>query len=706
MQERSYYPQSPELKDRSFLKPSGKFRQSVVLVILAILLFVFLYLLLLSISILAVIGCTYAGISLIIFKPHWITIIIGGGLIAFSLMILAFLVKFIFSVKKPPDNHHIELKQTDHPKLFDFLSRLTKETGTRFPKKVFLRPEVNASVTYNSSFLSLFLPVRKNLQIGAGLLNSISINEFKAVLAHEFGHFSQKSMTLGSYIYIVNSAIYNMVYEYDGWDRTLEKWAGMGGLASIMVFPTSWMVNGMRYLFRKAYSLINLQYRRLSREMEFHADLVAVSVTGKQALINALRRLDFGNAAYDFTLTELEKLAEQKKRPQNLYLVQSRLAGYMCRFNELREENGLPVITDKVLKKYTAQSRVRYKDRWATHPEQAEREANINKTNLDSTKDTRSPWILFESPEQVQTTLTETIYANGYQDQQFELSNEDEIADKIIDHDISIMKPKIFEGYFDSRLPATIPVKELKQDLKANSGSFIKFFSSSETKERLRKIRMDQQDLQLLAGIGRREIPIKYFEFDGKKYSHYRVASLYPKLEQEVSVQKKQLDQADITVWEASYGLSVKAGREEEFLSHYKHLYDLNVLDNMVNQVTETASELYQTLYSRPSWTEDGLLIFMNKVVALRKKLVKREELIRSVNVPMQIGSIELKDGLFAYLLGKKIIDFQHNRFNEDTFLRFIQQINRLSNNYYELMNESLIVVLKFVDELIRPEES
>jgi len=32
---------------------------------------------------------------------------------------------------------------------------------------------------YNSSFWSMFLPVRKNLEIGLGLVNSINISEFK-----------------------------------------------------------------------------------------------------------------------------------------------------------------------------------------------------------------------------------------------------------------------------------------------------------------------------------------------------------------------------------------------------------------------------------------------------------------------------------------------------------------------------------------------
>ena len=65
------------------------------------------------------------------------------------------------------------------------------------PHRVFLTPDVNAAVFYRESLLSLLLPTSKNLVIGLGLVNQLNLSEFKAVLAHEFGHFSQNSMKLG-----------------------------------------------------------------------------------------------------------------------------------------------------------------------------------------------------------------------------------------------------------------------------------------------------------------------------------------------------------------------------------------------------------------------------------------------------------------------------------------------------------------------------
>ena len=47
---------------------------------------------------------------------------------------------------------------------------------------------MNAAVFYDLSIFNLFFPSKKNLEIGLGLVNVLNLGEFKAILAHEFGH--------------------------------------------------------------------------------------------------------------------------------------------------------------------------------------------------------------------------------------------------------------------------------------------------------------------------------------------------------------------------------------------------------------------------------------------------------------------------------------------------------------------------------------
>ena len=100
------------------------------------------------------------------------------------------------------------------------------------PHRVFVSPEVNAADFYQRSLLNLFFPARKNLLIGLGLVNVVNLSEFKAVLAHEFGHFSQSSMKVGTYVYSTNRIIADMVCARDFFDDWLASLCRQeGGLA-------------------------------------------------------------------------------------------------------------------------------------------------------------------------------------------------------------------------------------------------------------------------------------------------------------------------------------------------------------------------------------------------------------------------------------------------------------------------------------------
>src|SRR6202012_5732895 len=111
-----------------------------------------------------------------------------------------------------------------------------------------------------SSFWSMFLPVRKNLEIGLGLVNSINISEFKAVMAHEFGNFSQKSMKLGSFVYNVNRVIYNMLYDNQGWSKSINSFASASRYFYFFATISVGIVQGVQVVLKKMYQVVNKKY--------------------------------------------------------------------------------------------------------------------------------------------------------------------------------------------------------------------------------------------------------------------------------------------------------------------------------------------------------------------------------------------------------------------------------------------------------------
>lgn len=147
-----------------------------------------------------------------------------GGLLAVCALFLGvFMLKALFSVRSAKDESLVEIRPADQPRLFAFLHGLADAVGAPRPHKVFLSNEVNAAVFYDLSLLNLFFPSRKNLVIGLPLVNALSLGEFRAVLAHEFGHFAQRSMAVGRWVYTAQQIAGHLVWRRDKLEDLLDQ---------------------------------------------------------------------------------------------------------------------------------------------------------------------------------------------------------------------------------------------------------------------------------------------------------------------------------------------------------------------------------------------------------------------------------------------------------------------------------------------------
>ena len=300
-------PVIPAAASSDLLAPSAQYKREALKAVISILLFIIVYFALFVLSIGLVALCVYLGVMMMLVKIHWLTILLGLGLIGCSVMVQVFQVKFLFASSKTDESDIIEITESDHPKLFKSIRSLSERIGTPMPKKVFLSPDVNAAVFYNSSFWSMFLPVRKNLMIGMGLVNAVNVSQLEAVIAHEFGHFSQRSMKIGSWSYQVNRIIFDMLYNNNGFAEKLSSFASVHQVLYFFGKVTIKIVSRIQWVLRQMYKVVNRAYLGLSRQMEFHADLVAASHCGTNNIIGSLRQIQFADECYDTTMNACNK---------------------------------------------------------------------------------------------------------------------------------------------------------------------------------------------------------------------------------------------------------------------------------------------------------------------------------------------------------------------------------------------------------------
>jgi Zn-dependent protease with chaperone function len=323
---------------------------------------------------------------------------VAGGCAAF---LAIFMFKALFFIQHRYVIDDIEVTRAEQPKLFAFIDRLADEAKAPRAHRVFLSPRVNAAVFYDLSLLNLIIPSKKNLEIGLGLVNTVPLGELKAVLAHEFGHFAQRSMAVGRWVYISQQIAGHIVARRDVLDKLLQQLSRLDLRIAWIGWILSLTVWSIRSLMDILFRGVVLAQRALSRQMEFQADLVAVSLTGSDALIHALHRLGAADDAWDKTLSFANSELGAGRGVKDLFAVQTRVIERMRDVLGQPNYGGAPPLPAAARERHRV-----FKDElaqpprmWSTHPPSCDREKNAKQRYVAASVDERSAWELFVDPQ-------------------------------------------------------------------------------------------------------------------------------------------------------------------------------------------------------------------------------------------------------------------------------------------------------------------
>ena len=691
------YPPSPKNVDSKLTDPSPQFRREVVKVLWSILLFivVYIFLVLAAAALAALLG--YGGIMLIAAFPKLITLAIGAGLIGIGVFVLFFLFKFIFSSKKVDRTNLVEITRKDHPLLFEFLHKVATETQTRFPKHVYLSADVNACVFYDSGFWSMFLPVSKNLQIGLGLVNSVNVSEFKAIIAHEFGHFSQRSMKLGSYVYNVNKVIYNMLYDNDDYKQSLQTWAGMTSYFSVFADLTAGIVSIIQSILKIEYNRINTGYMALSRQMEFHADSVAASVSGSKPLITSLRRFDVADNCFQCVLDYYDRWYKQNNRKAcNIYEDHSTVMLHFATEHGLTTDHGLVQVTTNTFAGFP-QSRVNIKDQWASHPSTGEREKHLNQLNISSDLVKVTAWQLFTNPEAVQQQLTDHLYRTLsfktepvlVQPSAFKTIFTAEVDKYSFD--------KAYKNFYDDRMIKPFDLNPSSTDtLAANTLDEVLTAEIAALPVRIRGL---QNEVEMLKAISLKNSLIETFEFNNKKYEKEDANALIMEVHKELDDAKATLEKADQDIFLLYHQRATQQGRGAEASQAYTNLF------SFTQTVDERISDLEWVIKEAAQLYEND--VTLEKAVAVSRNMTRKEGPIKT-----QISEMLADSDGQAFLTSdeKEILQrfvskeweyFTDSRLHGDAIDLFFQAMNiygaSLSKRTFELKKQVLTKQLHMI---------
>jgi len=666
------------------------YNHQVKKVLFSFLLFIICYFIFLSIAAVILYYSIYFGLGIIINYPRIITFIVGAGIMIFGLMNFFFLIKFIFKKSIKEETCEIEIFQKDEKELFKIIEEICTKLETPLPHKVKLVPDVNAALMMKNNFFNLFIPPKKTLVIGLGLVNILNKSELKAILAHEFGHFSQKSTRLGSYLYVANNIIHTMVYQNDKWDQLLIQWANVGSIFSLFAIITSLAANGVRFIMDKLFILINKSNMKLSQQMEFHADYVSATLYGGNNAKNALRKIDLAEEAFQLSGEACYKLNKTNIICADTFKVQEYYIRVLAEKNNIPFKNDLPVISKEQIEANMAKSKLKYHTGWESHPTLEQRENEIDKYKINKPEDTDLAWTIFNNADTYKKQLTTLLYELNLETNHADKATKEITSDELKKLDQEFSFDEKFENIFNHRNINKIEYEEI--DAQKQTANFEELFNK-ENKIRIDNIIYNELDYHTLSAINRGDIIVSEFEYDKQIYPKKKVWSVMQSIQKKLEEDTKWLKDLDTKIFKYFLKKNKTKGKSELVKSLIVKRNLIFETKTILGNLNNNLIEIFQKMQSKIAFEEFEINQF-------RKNLYQNNKDFKDIidSITLNEKNIKYNDKPFIdYILnGEETIKLKHSLFEDDSLQKYnIQQVEIINKlNELEIYHLNLIFQL------------
>lgn len=320
---------------------------------------------------------------------------------------------FFFGGGADEEEMKIAITERDHPQLFAFMGRICDEIGADEPDAVHLLPDCSMGVLTHFNALSLYVRPRRDLRVGLGMVNAINLSEFKAILAHEFGHINQDN-SVRACIIVVSGLIENLAFSRDWLDRLIQ-WLKKSGGGAAVGYPLGWALWLVRVPLAAVYRVLSQGKFDLARDREYRSDLIAAGVAGSDAIVHGFVRTLYAVETLNFAMGELRKASQHKLYSSDLYFHQHAVADIL-RKKKKDPKWGVPPKLDgptagKKIQVCDPDDEINPSGLFGDyHPSDYDREESVKERFIPAVMDERSPWLLFDDPAALRERMTRKVY--------------------------------------------------------------------------------------------------------------------------------------------------------------------------------------------------------------------------------------------------------------------------------------------------------
>jgi Zn-dependent protease with chaperone function len=178
----------------------------------------------------------------------------------------------------------ISLGQNEQRKLWGITAAIGREIEAKPIDSIVITPLPGIGVYLQGNLFTTILGGgTRVLQVGLPSLHGLTMDEFKAILVHEYGHFSNRDTQWGSFTYSMGNALLTTFRSMPGPGKSGSMGGGMVGLV-MWLNPAYWIL----LVFVRLYFRLTNGFSRIREVM---ADVAAMTLCGGKAFGQGLLKV-------------------------------------------------------------------------------------------------------------------------------------------------------------------------------------------------------------------------------------------------------------------------------------------------------------------------------------------------------------------------------------------------------------------------------
>lgn len=211
------------------------------------------------------------------------------------------------------------LSRSAEPFLYEFVDRLCDALGVRRPAAICVTCDLNAFAEFQHAWKSLFSNQPITLRLGLPLVAGLTLKQFTGLLAHELGHFTQRTAVwLENMVRRINHGFSQAAYEPDAIDHWLSKQIAAKGPHAVLCRGVKLISRATRWILLGFATAAETVSCSMSQQMEFHADCCEARTVGARTFTQTLWQSRQLSVAYQMSFRDIKDFHHEGRLPDNL----------------------------------------------------------------------------------------------------------------------------------------------------------------------------------------------------------------------------------------------------------------------------------------------------------------------------------------------------------------------------------------------------